>query len=96
MVFRMAGLVRTKTGAWKGRKSIPKDVREDHHALYGRSWEELFNRPAGHPAQRARVEFSEWQAEIDNRIATLSAKRRGEGRNITRREAQALAGEWYR
>jgi integrase len=41
------------------------------------------------------VLFSEWQADIKNRIATLRAKQRGEGHDLTQREARALAGEWY-
>jgi integrase len=42
------------------------------------------------------VLFSEWQADIKNRIATLRAKQRGEGHDLTQREARALAGEWYK
>jgi integrase len=96
MAFRMAGLERTKSGAYKARKGIPKDIRGEYQTLYGKGWEELFNLPPGQSAQRAKVLFSEWQAEIDSRIAALRAKQRGEGRDLTQREAHALAGEWYR
>jgi hypothetical protein len=91
----MAGLQRKKSGAYAARKGIPKDVRVEYQALYGRGWEELFSLPPGEPPQRAKVLFSEWQAEIDNRIATIRAKKRGEGHDLTQRDAQALAGEWY-
>jgi hypothetical protein len=96
MAFRMSGMTRVKSGAFKARKGIPKDVRDDYQALYGVRWEELFRAPAGCPPSRARVLHSEWEAEIDSRIAALRAKRRGEGRDLTQRQAQALAGEWYR
>jgi hypothetical protein len=92
----MSGLVRTKSGAFKARKGIPADVRDDYHALYAKKWEEIFNGPADCPLQRAKVQHSEWEAEVDNRIATLRAKRRGEGRDLTHRQTHALAGEWYR
>jgi hypothetical protein len=35
-------------------------------------------------------------AEIESRIAALRAKQRGEGHDLTQREARALAGEWYK
>ncbi len=96
MVFRMAGLTRTKSGAYTARKSIPKDIRGEYQALYGKAWEELFSLPSGQSAQRAKVLFSEWQGEIDSRIAALRAKQRGEGHDLTQREAHELVGEWYR
>jgi hypothetical protein len=96
MAFRTAGMTRVKSGAFKARKGIPKDVRDDYHALYGLRWEELFRAPAGCPLHRAKVLRSEWEAEIDSRIAALRAKQRGEGHDLSHREARALAGEWYR
>jgi hypothetical protein len=48
------------------------------------------------PLSKAKVLHSEWEAEVDNRFAVLSAKQRGEGHDLTRREVRALAGEWYR
>jgi len=59
-------------------------------------WEELFHRRASLPLSMAKVDHSEWEAEIESRFAALRAKQRGEGRDLTQREAQALAGEWYR
>jgi hypothetical protein len=53
-------------------------------------------RPPGCTAQRAKVLRAEWEAGIETRIATLRAKQRGEGLDLTQRQAQALAGEWYR
>jgi integrase len=96
MAFRMAGLDRAKSGAYKSRKGIPKDVRDDYHAHYGRRWEELFSLPPGFSAQQAKQRHSEWEGEIESRFAALRAKQRGEGRELTHREAHALAGQWYR
>src|SRR5258705_2801773 len=96
MAVRMATLRRTKSGSWTSRKAIPAHIRSDYQALYGRGWEEIFNLGPEHSAQRAKVLFSEWQADLDNRFAALRAKQRGEGHDLTQREAQALAGEWYR
>jgi integrase len=96
MAIRMATLRRTKSGSWISRKIIPEDVRSEYRATYGRGWEERFHLGPEHTAQSAKVAFSEWQADIDNRIAMLRAKQRGEGHDLTQREASALAGEWYR
>ena len=71
-------------------------MRDDYQALYGVRWEELFRAPAGCPLHRAKVLRSEWEAEIDSRIAALRAKQRGEGHDLSHRQAHALAGEWYR
>jgi len=96
MALRMAKLKRRKSGAWGSRITIPKDVRADYQALYRKHVDELFYAAADCPPQRAQVLFSQWQADIKNRIATLRAKQRGEGHDLTQREARALAGEWYK
>jgi hypothetical protein len=67
-----------------------------YQALYEKRCEELFHAPANCPPQRAKALHSEWEAEIDGRIATLRGKQRGEAHDLTQRQAQALAGEWYR
>jgi integrase len=92
----MSSLARTKSGAYRARIGIPKDVRDDYQALYGKRWEELFHRPASLPLSKAKADHSEWVAEIESRFATLRAKNRGEGHDLTHRQAHALAGEWYR
>jgi integrase len=71
-------------------------VRPDYQALCGKHVEEVFFAPADCPLQRAQILFLEWQGDIKNRIATLRAKQRGEGHDLTQREARGLAGEWYR
>jgi hypothetical protein len=89
-------MARVKSGTYRARKGIPKDIRDAYHALYGRGWEEIFTAPAGISAQQAKQRRSEWEAEIESRIGALRAKQRGEGHDLTKREADALAGAWYR
>jgi integrase len=97
MAVKMATLRRDRVSrSWISRKEIPADIRDDYEAIYKRRQEERFRQPADCPEHRARVLFSEWQSEIDSRFAALRAKQRGEGHDLTRREAHALAGEWYR
>jgi hypothetical protein len=93
----MSSLARTKSGAYRARIGVPKDVRDECQALYGKRWEELFHRPASLPLSKAKADHSEWVAEIESRIAALRAQHRGEGHDLTEeRQARALAGEWYR
>src|SRR3989442_4459310 len=97
MAVRMATLRREKSSrAWTSRKEIPKDIRSAYEAIYKKRQEERFHQPADCPEHRARVLFSEWQADIDNRFETLRRQQRGDARDLTQKEALALAGEWYR
>jgi hypothetical protein len=92
----MVTLKRRKSGGYAARKVIPKDVRKEYAALYGMNWEEKLNIPAGTSPHEARVRHCEWLAEIETRIAAVRAAKTGEGQPLTRRNAHALAGEWYR
>jgi hypothetical protein len=92
----MVALKRRKTGGYAARKVIPKDVREDYAALYGTAWEEKLTIPAGTPPHEAKARHGEWLAIIETRISRLRAAKNGERQSLTRRDAQALAGEWYR
>jgi integrase len=95
MAFLMPKMSRKKSGAYTARKVIPGDVRGEYQAIYHKSSEELFHAAADVKPTRARVMFNEWLADIDTRIATMRAKQRGEAHDLTQRQAQALAGEWY-
>jgi hypothetical protein len=88
-------LDRKKSGDFTARKVIPKDVRARYEALYGRGWEERFRAPSTETPGRAKALFSAWQAEVDHRIAALRAEARGERKELTQVQAQALAGQWY-
>lgn len=92
----MVTLRRRKSGGYAARKIIPKDVRKDYSALYGNSWEEKLSIPAGTSAHEAKAQHGEWLAEIETRIGALRAAKNGERQPLTRRNAHALAGEWYR
>jgi integrase len=97
MALRMAKLRRDKSsGSWLSRKEIPSDLRGPYGAIYKKRREEIFRASADCPAAHAKVLFSEWQSEIDSRFAALRAKQRGQGRDLTQRQAHALVGEWYR
>jgi integrase len=86
---------RSSSGSVKARKVIPKDIREDYARLYGVASEAKLTVPAGTPAHEAKILASEFLAEVETRIATLRAAKRGEGQSLTQRQAFALAGEWY-
>jgi hypothetical protein len=95
MAFRVARMARVKSGAFIARKGIPEDVRDTYAALYGKGWEERFRARPDCTPQRAKALRGEWEAEIETRIAAIRAKQRGEGHDLTQKQAQALAGEWY-
>jgi len=95
MAVFMVTLKRRKTGGYAARKVIPKDVRQLYAARYGMGWEEKLSIPAGTTPHEAKVRHSDWLAEIETRIAALRAVKMGERQPLTRRNAHALAGEWY-
>lgn len=95
MALRMAALTRAKDGRWFARKVIPEDVRQEYAKLYGPRREAHFKISGDTPHGEAKAQKNEWEAEVDTRIATLRAKRKGEGQPLTRVNAIALAGRWY-
>jgi integrase len=82
-------------GHWFARKVIPKDVREDYQRLFGVKREAHFKLPGDTPKHEAKARHGEFVSEIETRIATLRARRNGEGQPLTRLNAIALAGRWY-
>ena len=95
MSFRMVTPRRSKSGSITVRKAIPKDIRADYQRLYGPGWEAKLTVPAGTPAQEAKARVGEFSAEVETRIASLRAAKTGEGQSLGKRDAHALAGEWY-
>ena len=71
-------------------------MREEYAALYGMAWEENLSIPKRTPAEETKARHCEWLAEIETRIASLRAAKTGARQPLTRRNAHALAGEWYR
>jgi integrase len=83
------------SGGFYARKRIPEDVREEYARQYGKSAEERLSiRPTD--ASSARREAQEWGAEIDTRFENIRAVRTGSGQPLSRKQALALAGEWYK
>jgi integrase len=95
MALRMVALNRAADGRWLARKGIPKDVREEYARLYGFKREVHLRLLADTPKHEAKTRLGEWEAEIETRIATLRAKKNGEGQPLTKLNAIALAGRWY-
>jgi len=91
----MVSLSRAADGRWFARKGVPEDVREEHARLHGYRWEAQLKLPADTPRHEAKTRIAEWEAEIETRIATLRAKKNGEGQPLTKLNALALAGRWY-
>jgi len=95
-MLRMVSLKRSKAGFWTARKGLPADVRDEHQRLYGQGHEVLFRAPLASSHAEAKALCSEWLAEVENRIASIRKRAKGEGISLTHKEALGLAGEWYR
>jgi hypothetical protein len=85
-----------KSGAFKDRIRLPEDVRIEYQALYGPAWEEKFHKAADTPPDKARAEHAAWAAKVKSRIAALRHSKGGKGVDLTQRQADGLAGDWYR
>ena len=48
------------------------------------------------PPDKARAEHAAWAAKVKGRIAALRDSKGGKGVDLTQRQADALAGDWYR
>ncbi len=79
MVFRMVTARRSRSGSLTARKAIPKDVRADYQRLYGAGWEAKLTLPAGTPTSVVKTRHGEFVAEVETRIESNRAARRGEG-----------------
>jgi hypothetical protein len=95
MALRMVALGRAKDGRWFARKAIPADVREEYARRFGVRREAQLKLSAETTRPAAKVQLDEWVAEIETRIETLRADKRGDGQPLTRLNAIALAGRWY-
>lgn len=83
-------LKRSKTGLWTARKEIPEAIRQP----YGKR-EEKTSWPAHLTEGQALAEYLPWRAKIESQIDLLKQHLRGTVR-LTRQQARALAGDWYR
>ncbi|MCC1482324.1 site-specific integrase [Roseibaca sp. Y0-43] len=89
----MTSLKRDRNGDWFARKGIPKDIRDAYRAAYGKSQEERFRRDSGLPSGRAKREFLDWLAEIEDRIDRI--RNASSVQTLTQRQMHALIGRWY-
>jgi integrase len=88
-------LTPTQSGGFTARKRIPGDVQAEYQERYGVKWEARLTIEPGTPILLARAKHREWLSELESRVANLRAKKKGEGRTLTPKDARALAGEWY-
>jgi len=94
--FCVSSLKRVRSGAFNARKRLPADVRLKYQALYGPAWEVKLTLPAGTSPEKAKALHAAWLAEVEGRIATLRAGYGCKAQDLSQREADALAGDWYR
>ena len=91
----MVSLRRDSNGNFIARKRLPDDVREEYGRLYGARFEAKFSARAGLGKQVAQQKFHQWATEVEQRIEAIRKAQRGEGLDLSREQAAALAGEWY-
>jgi hypothetical protein len=91
----MVSLRRDSNGNFIARKRLPDDVRAEYGQRHKARYEAKFFARASLGKQIAQERFHLWAAEVDQRIEAIRKARRGEGIDIDREQAAALAGEWY-
>jgi hypothetical protein len=91
----MVSLRQDSRGNFFARKRLPNDVREEYGSLYGARFEAKFSARASLGKQVAQLRFHQWATEVDQRIEAIRKDQRGEGIDLDREQAAALAGEWY-
>ena len=91
MGIAMVALTRNKSGLWAARKAIPADIR----TAYGKR-EEKKTWPAALTQGQAKAEFAAWLTAIEDRIGMLRAMAGQAPVILSKRQARALAGEWYK
>ena len=80
------GVLRTEAPSCGRMRSIPLAVRQERRGV-------VHDRCS---APEAGTKAYEWLAEIDTRITNIRKAAKGEGQSLTRVQARALAGEWYK
>ena len=96
MALLLASMRRTASGAWIGRKVIPKDCRDEYERLYGQHWEAKLTLTAETSARDAKIRWAEWLSVVEAQIKAIRDNRDGKAQALSERQALALAGEWYR
>jgi integrase len=91
----MVTLRQDSRGNFVSRKRLPDAVREEYGRLYGARFEAKFFARASVGKQVALRKYREWATEVEQRIEAIKKAQRGEGMDLDREQAAALAGEWY-
>jgi hypothetical protein len=91
----MVTLRRDSNGNFSARKRLPDEVRDGYGQRCGQRVEVKFFAHASKGTAEAKRLFHEWEAEVAQRIAGIRAAQRGEGIDLSRKDALGLAGEWY-
>ena len=91
----MVRLRQDSNGNFVARKRLPDDVREEYGRLYRARFEAKFSARASDGKQVAQQKFHQWATEVEQRIEAIRKAQRGEGMDLDREQAAALAGEWY-
>lgn len=92
----MASLCQDSRGNYHSRRRIPNDCQADYKNLYGQRHGAKFYAPASVGRVEAQRLFREREAEVTRRIETIRRTQRGEGIDLTYKQAAGLAGEWYK
>jgi hypothetical protein len=95
MGFTLPGRKTLKTGAEISRYAIPDDIRDEYQRLHGKRREERWRAEPGTSEGQRKRSYCEFVAEISGRIEAIRAAKRGDGIDLSRAQAAALAGEWY-
>jgi integrase len=91
----MPPLQRTPKGDYRARKRLPDDVRADYKRLYNQAYEVKLFIPSTVREGEARRRYGDWLSEHEGRVTAIRATQRGEGIDLSRKDALALAGKWY-
>jgi integrase len=91
----MVTLRQDSRGNYSARKRLPDDVREEYGRLYRAHHEAKFSARASLGKLIAQQKFHQWATEVEQRIEAIRKAQRGEGIDLDREQAAALAGEWY-
>jgi hypothetical protein len=91
----MIKLTQDDRGNYHARYRIPDDCRADYKKLHGKGHEDKFSAKASVGRAEAQRLFREWEAEVTGRIEAIRKQQRGEGIDLTYKQAAGLAGEWY-
>ena len=92
----MVTLRQDNRGNYIARKRLADGVREEYGRLYRRARSRRSSPPVrAFGKQIAQQKFHDWANEVDQRIEAIRKTQRGEGMDLDREQAVALAGEWY-